>query len=306
MKRFIPFLLAAVLLALVLSPLTAFADGTTITVSEDLKTIKIDKYEYHRYNGSVTEYYHRQTTDYTLTFEGDGGDGIVRYDVRKYNYTLSYEIEYYYEDGSSLTSYYLRSDYIDTFNKVDAGIGVECKVEIGYWEDEIEVTFDRADLFGEKVDIKNLYSRWHYNFSVYTEASEIDLQCFQGYLLYMDDEFWFVDPEEQPYSISVTDEVPVTGYKIIDPELLEKLNAAMDEYMDEEYDLSFFSDGDLADALSTVMLVTFFVLVPLAAAVVSLIFIFRRRTDYVRLYSVIAALALSLLITVGVIILMVL
>lgn len=213
--------------------------------------------------------------------------------------TSMYRIEFYYDDGSSLTVYFLEDSYLEDYNNVISGNSEHYLIDF-VWPDGNIVTAEKSALFGEPVtfngnDLLDLYDFY------YVTASNSDgtISISAGLLFAMNDEFYYLDYAEM--GIDETDFffdyyengslTEFTVHKLTDEILLADLQEAEQRYYEDDYGILY--DDDTTDTISAVFLIFVFAVIPAVIFVIFLIKAIRGKGIYKKIYGAVAAFCIA-------------
>ena len=183
-KKFLTFILAAVLISSLLS-LFAAADGEKLEISEDYMKVTYGGKEYVRFD----EYYNlgsaevteslSSNRDFALTAEQDREIHRISGDVYGDGDYLFLGIDFY--KGGWLSAYYVSAELLDTYESFKENGG---SVYFSYYYDSIEgnqeIKLGRDEIFKAPVTKKSYELNYYASFStVYTSSADglFEIQC---------------------------------------------------------------------------------------------------------------------------------
>lgn len=283
----------------------------TITFSEDYQKLYVDGEQFSRFDASTlsadfgytvlveyeynSDYYtgHSAFVKLTDNQKENIADILIETNLAK----NMYRIEFYFNDGSSLTVYFLKDTYFDEYNNVISGNAEHYLIDFLYPDGNI-VTTQKSALFGEAVtfsrnDLLDLYDFYY----VTAANSDGTISVSAGQLFSMNDEFYYMDYAENGFNesdffISEVDECIV--HKVTGEILLADLQEAEQRYYEDDY--GYLYDDDATDSISAVFLIFIFAVVPAVILIISLIRTIRGKGTYKKIYGTITALCVAELI----------
>lgn len=299
MKKIISVIIVAVLLLSFSLGVSALdVNELTLTVSDDLKTVYIDGATYSLIDASklwVDEYDENEdAVEYAINVQlsETQKESIKSIEADVYDEKILISASISAKDGMEIFSYYLREDYLDDYAKLLNGEYDEVSVDFEYPEDNT-VEVDKEKLFGNgsTIEIGQMdYYDWFY---VYAENGDKKLSLRTGWIFSIERQYYFADFEElgdaaqngyfDPSSIS-----NLTVYEIEDEELVNSLRQAESEY---NSDLTFAFDDGISKIISGVFMVFTFGVIPLIILITSLIFVFRTKKLYRKIFVAVCGLS---------------
>ncbi len=251
-------------------------EDQNITFSKDLKTLYVGKQSYSRLNtkGMYLE------TDYE----------VPNLKIIDYEYIEAVDLsankkgnviyaEVSYKDGSMLSCTFLDDNYRkevdDILNNENDDLFVAFNLK-----DEPYFRVDTDKLYVKKVKVK--FDDFYYDsetFDVEALTSDESISINKGYLHISSDKIYFessVQADAEKYNEEYWD-----LYEIQDPQLVEKLIEKKQQYYNEsEYGL--FMDDEILEAVSRALVIIFFIVLPFAIMVMSIIFVLRTKRKMYR------------------------
>ena len=289
MKKYLICIITAILLFSCLS-MTAFAENTAPTISDDYQTIYINGETYSRFNASLvgTSYY---TYDITPELTDTQQENITAIDIEMNDSRTILSVQIGLKDGSTLSANYIREDYLQTYNDLTTDPNSPYTIDFFYPLDNT-VTGSKSDFMGTPVALSEyeIYSSNY--FDVFMTLNE-DSSIYSGSLLIIDDSYYYVDYEENGVLnwsyFDLYEYTELAAYEITDSELVANIQAGEEAYYGDDY--SFFYDDELTNSISSVFLILIFAVVPAIILVLFFIFALRSKGIYRRLFAVICGCA---------------
>ena len=290
------------------------AKQPTITFSEDYQKLYVDGEPFSRFNASTitadfgytvlveyeynSQYYTGNSAYVKLTDRQK--ENIADILIERNQYKNMYRIEIYFNDGSSLTVYFLQDTCFDEYNKIISGNVNEYIVDFSYPEDNTVIA-QKTDLFGETVklnrnDLADLYE----TYSVFVQSSDGSMVAYVGAVFNIGENFYYIDYKETGVDSEFLYDTPqgmlaeLSVHRITDEALLEKLNSAQESYYSDDYGILY--DDDATESISTVFLIFIFAVVPAVILVISLVKAIRGKGIYKKIYGTVSALCIAELI----------
>ncbi len=290
------------------------AKQPTITFSEDYQKLYVDGEPFSRFNASTltadfgytvlveyeynSQYYTGNSAYVKLTDRQK--ENIADILIERNQYKNMYRIEIYFNDGSSLTVYFLQDTCFDEYNKIISGNVNEYIVDFSYPEDNTVIA-QKTDLFGETVklnrnDLADLYE----TYSVFVQSSDGSMVAYVGAVFNIGENFYYIDYKETGVDSEFLYDAPqgmlaeLSVHRITDEALLEKLNSAQESYYSDDYGILY--DDDATESISTVFLIFIFAVVPAVILVISLVKAIRGKGIYKKIYGTVSALCIAELI----------
>ena len=188
------------------------------------------------------------------------------------------EIEF--TDGSSLFVHFIKEKYLSECKNILENIPATCTIEL-YYPENNTVTVTSNNLWGEKKVFYDAESSIKDYFFVLSQTKDKKLTISTGYLLLINDDFYYFNFLENNTNYLYCDVYgldKITVHKIEDPETLQALEKAKTLYYEE--DLGYLLDGDFTQTVADVFLIVIFAVLPLAALVVFIILSIKSRGIY--------------------------
>lgn len=284
---------------------TVLSKTTKITFSDDLKTLYFGKEEYVRcsaeniYNEILSELNNK----INLSPE-------QKKEIKKISLTASENgalIGAYidFTDGASLSCTYIKTEYVEEYNRILADDFDDCEVDFSFPEHNI-VKLSADVLSGEKVTIKDPNNRVNDYFSVIVSTKDEKIVVEVGLLIILDDEYCYLSYDElgtNSYEYNIYDVESVTAHKITDKEAVALLTEAQENYYNSDF--GFFYNDDFTTKIADIFLILIFGILPLAGLVVFTIFAVRSKQIYRKMCAVIAVISAAEIIVFTIIALMV-
>lgn len=288
MKKIVSLLVALLLLTCCFC-LTASAEGTII-ISNDYENIYMNGSTYSRFNTSRLNVDYTENVYSSISLSEAQQETIERITLQVNEDKSLISAEFNFKDGSYLTAEYMNSKYLPIYEDIVNNYIGTYVVDF-VWPEENQVRTDRYSLIGSGEPLVVSDANSNSIFDVYAENEAGTLSVTKGYVVEIDNEFYYVDYDKNGFDSnnSIYTVAPVFGYKITDKALLEELEEAMDEYYKEDF--GFFLDDSFSDGVSRVFIVFVFAVLPLAVLIVSLIFAIRSKGVYRKLCASISILS---------------
>ena len=277
--------------------------NAVITFSDDYKTLYLDDEAYSRYvadNLRLDASYSVQNRVLLTDAQNEEIDEVTL--TASENGEMFY-VDIYFSDGAEFYVSYLQEDYISEYKAMMENDYDKCQI-IFYMPENEDLTVDTTKtlLSGEKTElaVNNVFLIDF--FSVYTRSKKLGFLVEKGSLLEYKDDYYFVDYAENGLDIDTFDPNMFVGtaYKVTDPDLISEIeDASLRYYSDSDYGI-FFSDN-FTKNISKAFIILLFVAMPFVTLVLTLIFGFRAKKIYKKLFFTTAALCLVELLTVAII-----
>jgi hypothetical protein len=266
--------------------MTAFADNSAPTLSEDYQTIYMNGNTYQRFNASMIDtnyFFQGMTVELSATQQ----ESIDNVNILANESCSLLEVEMAFKDGSLLTAYFMKEDAIDTYNKMvsapDALYTVDFKYPNNNQVPGIKELYTANPVVLDELEINRSDS-----YDVYINIQE-DMRLLVGALLITDDHYYYVDFKEigvtglynfNPYEFSA-----LSAYEITDTSLLEAIKTGETAYYND--DLGFFYDDNFTEAVAQLFLIIVFAVLPAIALILFLILAIRAKGIYRKLFAII-------------------
>ncbi len=280
MKKYITILMAAVLLALCLTPAVAADDlvADVITFSEDYQTLTRGNETFSRVDYSKLQWEYLEECPADIDLSKTQQDTVRGINVTENEAENILCLTINFNDGAELTVYFLKDSYRADYDRLANGEVDTYTIDFA-WPDGNLVETHPAALFGQPTVLTSTHLGRCNDF--YVEAANADgsLRMTKGFLLVIDNAanpYYYVDCEQS--NVSADDFYPwqyddLQVWEITDPALLEKLNAANAAYED---DMTIFSTN-VSEVMAVAIVGLMFGLLPLAMAVLFLILFLRAK-----------------------------
>lgn len=290
MKKIISVIIPVLLLFSCLG-LTAFAENSSVTISDDYQKLYLDGNSYSRFNNSTIEVeYFSFNADVELNATQQELIDEVVLETNENITIISADI--YFKDGAVLSVGFLHDDYLEIYNEISTGQITECIIDFEWPEGNTVVT-EKTALLGDAVTLYGDDLKWCDYYPVIIKTSDESLTLYEGALLIINDEYYYTDFSEAAvanwYDFNPYDYSELPAHKITDTELLASIKAAEEEYYSD--DLGFLYDDNLTETVSAVFLIFVFAIVPFAILVVFLVLAIRSKTVYRKMFSTICILS---------------
>lgn len=317
MKKIISLIIAFVLIFSCFA-ITAFAEDIiddfnifeakqpVITFSENFNKLYVDNEPFSRVDTSMllTDFDYsvlvdeeRNTDYYTgnsayVDFSDEQKENVKDIIIDTNPAENMYRIELYFNDGSTITIYFLKDTYLEEYNKIINGKCEEYIIDF-VWPEGNTIKTNKSALFGETEMLTRSELDFCDWFDVYVQNSDGSLMAYAGMLLISDENYYYVDYNESEIndyfwnSNSIGDLANYPVHKITDEELISQIPVAEQEYYEDDY--GYLYNDDLTESVSTVFLIIVFAVIPLAILVVFLIQAVRKKGVYKKLFAIISA-----------------
>ena len=290
MKK-LKYLILTVILLFSCLGLTAFAEGSAATISDDYQTLCIDGNTYSRFDTSMIniDYY---ALDFYAELTASQQEIINEVEVELTEDSIIAYATIYFKDGATLSAGFLRDDYLKMYNELSASEDGEYLIDFQYPEDNI-VPVEKSKLFGNPVVLGSEDLEWCDYYPVVMKSEDGNLSVYKGSILFINDDCYYVNYEEigvktlyefDPYEY---DELP--AYEISDEELIASIREGESDYYADDF--GFFYDDNFTETLSAVFLIFVFAIIPFAILVVFLILAIRSKTVYRKMFATISILS---------------
>ncbi len=283
-----------------------------ITFSEDYHKMYVDEEPFSRFNASMlsTDFYYsvdvaEQHNPYSHTgayvdLTKEQSKNIDSVHIETNNIKNMYRIELCFNDGSSLTVYFLQDTCFDEYNKIISGNVNEYIVDFSYPEDNTVIA-QKTALFGETVKLnRNDLTGLYETYSVFVQSSDGSMVAYMGAVFNIGEKFYYIDYKETGVDSEFLYDAPqgmlaeISVHRITDEALLEELNSAQKAYYDDDYGILY--DDNTTETISAVFLIFIFAVVPAVILVISLIKAIRGKGIYKKIYGTVSALCIAELI----------
>lgn len=300
MKKLIPLIITTLLLFSCLG-LTAFAESSSVTISDDYQQLTLDGNTYSRFNTSMVEvnYFSIDMPVSLSTAQQELIDEVI-FQINE-DTTFIYA-EIHFKDGAVLSVEFIRDDYLATYDEISSNQNAEYIIDFE-WPEGNTVTTEKTNLFGDSVVLDYGDLEWCDYFPVLMENNDGALSAHKGSLLIIDEKCYYVNYEEidvdswyefDPYGY---DELP--AYEVTNTDLLASIQEAEETYYADDF--GFLYNDDLTETISAVFLILVFIVIPFAIFVVFLILAIRSKTVYKKMFGTICIFSSLVLIIVGII-----
>lgn len=301
MKKFISVLIAVLLLSSCFV-VPAFAQAVdewgfpvdpVIEFSNDYTKIYYDGYTFKRVDADVLDiYFLGLYWDVVLTDAQQSSIKNVEVEINSEDTVIFATINF--KDGMTMSSAYLREDYIDDYNRIASTECEEYTIDFTYPEDNTVIA-KKSDLFGETVVFNKSKLGLCDAYEVKATVEEAGLTVIKGFLLIYDEEYYYVDcyetglPADTYFDYHEFSELSV--HRITNPELFADINFAEEEYYDDDY--GYLYDDSFTETISAVLIIFVFAIVPLAILVIFLVKAIKGKGVYKKMYFTVSALCVA-------------
>lgn len=286
MKKYIICIITTLLLFSCFS-MTALADNSAPTISDDYQTIYMDGKTYSRFNGGMID---TQDYDYDLTVELTDvqQEYIYSAEITVYNSASLLQAYINFKDGSSLFAYYLQADYINTYESMHTNPDCPYTIDFHYPSGNT-ITGTKPFFTANPVVLNQKILNKSNVYPVLIVIDENDARVHKGSLLVCDNRYYYVDYDEikiyDYYEFSPYYYTELTAYEITDADLLADIIAGEEAYYDDDFGF-LYNDG-VTDIVSIVFLIFVFAALPAVAFILFLIFAIRSKGTYRKLFTTI-------------------
>lgn len=297
MKKCISVLIILLLLSSCLG-LTVSAANTSATISEDYKTMVLDGNRYSRADVSALSVT-------LVSFNELNAENVALTEAQKEslknitflaNETKTVILaDFSFKDGSTLSVGFLQDDYRDEYESLLSNASSQCAIEF-FWPEGNQVATQLSQLKGKAATLTDRdFLEFCEFFNVTAHSSDGSLAAIKGSLLIYDDQYYYVDFEENgiidPPNFYPDEFGQLKAYQVTNEELIKSITDAMDAYYSDSFGLFF--DDTFTKGLSAVFLVFVFAVIPAVTFVAAIICIIRTKGFYRRLWIAITALSAS-------------
>ena len=298
MKKLISILFTMTLLFSCLG-LTAFAKSSSLTISEDYRTITVDGKTYSQFNSNMLDL--SGTVDRTnmqVMLSSSQKDAIHEIVATSDHTQTMFDLGIEFKDGVYVSISYLRNDLLADYNHLVNNRLDSYDINFSYPEHNTIIADSKA-LYGTEAMLTSDFLNQCDYFPVTVSNKENSITIIKGSVLIVDDEYYYVDFAELGIafrnSFDPWDYNSLQAYKITDSSLVEKLETAYDNYY-----FGGFSDG-FTQTLSAIFLIFVFAIIPLGILIAGIILAIRSKKVYKKLFSILSTLAAAELVIVAII-----
>ncbi len=190
-----------------------------------------------------------------------------------------------FKSGSTMFAYYVKESKVKDYEAIQSAEWEKGEIDF-YWPEENKVSVTRGQLTTNLQEIQILeIDSWDY-FDVNAVSSDNELRANKGKLLVKQDEYYYIDfavtgiTDTDGFFIYDYDKLSV--YKITDEALCEQIEAAIEKNYGDDY--GFLYNDEFTTAVSDILLVIVFGIIPFGVFVVFLISAIRSKTKYKKFY----------------------
>lgn len=317
MKKILSITLAVLMLSLFLG-VNSFAiappkqETKYVTFSEDFQKMFYDGKLYSRKNTSGIYFYedidYTEQGVYTETYalpnyqatlsdtQAENVDDIQIFSLNPFGSEVIFAVNIYYKDGATLSVSYLRSDYLEEYEKLINKEFDELYVDFGWPEGNI-VEIKKDSLSSE---ITKKFDYWDYYdcFPIEGGLDNGKLRYEYGEIRYINGDFYYYNPElnkevenyfnndgylYEEYSYSYETEPDVNLTKITDEATISTLDEALQKYYED--DMGYMYNDELLEGVSKVFLTILFGIIPFAAFILFLVLAIKaKKKGYRKIY----------------------
>ncbi len=294
MKRKIIVLFVLLSLLLTLSVSASAAAPHELTVFEDLQQVELDGEVYVRANTANLEgYYSLMETTVNLT-EAQAAvyEKVMVYRMPEVPSVI--RVDLYQTDGVVMQISYIREDLYGPYMELLEQ--EEYTVRFRFPANNDVIT-EKSLLCGEAMVLyKDDLSKAR-EFEVYAVGPQW-LTIYKGWLMAIGEEYYYIDMEENGLTADsyMTSLPKVNAYKVTDPDLRARFDAAMDQYYGG---IGVLEDPEISDKFTGIFMIILFGFLPLAVLVIFAVFaMVTKKPIYRKLYIMICGWALLVLVAV--------
>ena len=275
---------------------------SSITISDDYKTLSCGKYTYRRFSSDELnlDVYYDIENELVLSNAQEKEVDVV--DLYSDENGIMISADIYFKDGANLYVYYLREDYIKEFASLTYENAEKLYI---YFTADIVTETTKELLKGEKttVDISLLIlDDW---FDVSIKAETLDLSKRVGSLILLEDEYYYIDFNDFKIDSSDFNVTTYSGdaYKVTDPALIQELEENYNLYYAEDY--GFFFNDNFTQTVSKIFITLVFAIIPFAIFVLTLIFTIRSKNKYKKFHLTACILSAAELVTLAIVLIII-
>ncbi len=288
MKKFISVLIAVLLLSSCFV-VPAFAQAVdewgfpvdpVIEFSDDYTKIYYDGYTFKRVDADVLDiYFLGLYWDVVLTDAQQSSIKNVEVEINSEDTVIFATINF--KDGMTMSSAYLREDYIDDYNRIASTECEEYTIDFTYPEDNTVIA-KKSDLFGETVVFNKSKLGLCDAYEVKATVEEAGLTVIKGFLLIYESKYYYVDcyetglPANTYFDYHNFNELEI--HKITNEELFADIEFAAEEFYEDDY--GYLYDDEFTDTTSAALIIFLFGVIPFAIFVIFLIKAIRGKGVY--------------------------
>jgi hypothetical protein len=271
-----------------------------IRISEDYKKLYLDEKVYSRFSKDISLYcgYDVSNTPALTDAQLEEIEDVNLYASENGE---MFEVSIYYKDGAEFIATYLLDEYIEEYNKLIATESKKYYIIYQTYEytddyetEEIVVEATADKLKSDKFDLEVNEFLYNGETDVCVKSEKYDFYITSGSLLEYDGGYVYVDFNDTKLTEDDFFVYDYKGpaYKVTDPALVQKIEESTDRYY-EKMDYGFFFDDDFSKTVSNVFLITICAVIPFAIFVLAVIFSFRAKKIYKKLFITIASLSIA-------------
>ncbi len=290
MKKYLICIITSILLFSCLG-MTAFAETSAPTISDDYRTVYLNGETYSRFNASMIdteyEYYYAEPN---LTDAQQEYIAEVTFMINDSKSLLSVVIDF--KDGSTLSANYIRKDYLDTYDELIKNQNAPYIIDFE-WPEGNRVTGSKALFTANPVVLGSRDLNISDQYPILMSILEDDTDLYIGALLIIDGRYYYVDYEEigvtRWYDFYAYEYTDLPAYEITDSDLVADIATGEEAYYNS--DLGFFYNDELTTTISKVFLILVFAVMPAVILVLFFILAIRAKTVYRKLFTVICCIS---------------
>ena len=290
MKKYLICIITTILLFSCLG-MTALADETAPTISDDYQTVYLNGETYSRFNASMidTNYYIGETP---LALTESQQEIIANTSASTNSSKTFLQVNLNFADGATMTAYFLRDDFKEKYYELLENPSSIYVVNFR-WPDDNRIDAPKSLIMANPVtlyyDELNLCD-WY---PVIADLGDGSSTIHVGSLLISSDRYYYVDYKEigvtNPNSFKPDSYGKLPAYEITDPTLVTQLRDGEEAFYGDSF--GFLYDDDFTNTVSAIFLILIFAVVPAVILVLFLILAIRSKTIYRKLFSVICGCA---------------
>lgn len=289
MKKYLICIITILLLFSCLG-MTAFAETSAPTISDDYRTVYFNGETYSRVNASMIKVDHvNYNVELELTEKQQEDIAQVSITTNGSKSMINLVIEF--KDGSRLSADYMQDTYQKTYEDLLADPNSPYTIDFKSPTNN-KVTCSKSLLKANPVVLDKIALNRSNAFPILVNLDDFT-HIYRGSLLISGERYYYVDYEEigvtswNYFFLSKYTELP--AYEITDSDLLSKISAGEEAYYNSDF--GFLYNGELTDTISKVFLILVFAIIPAVILVLFLILAIRTKTVYRKLFTVICCIS---------------
>lgn len=291
MKKTLCAIITTILLISCLG-LTAFANESSIVVSEDYKTITMSGYTFTRFNAHGFEITYSSTLDNEIILSDTQKELVSDIRLERNEQKNIIYAEIYFKDGAILNATYLREDCFGDYLAFTNGEDMTYEIYF-YYPERTTIEATKETLFGKQITLGSDVLEWCDMYEVFCFSEDKSLSRAAGALLIEDGKYYYVDfvamgvTDIEYFYPADFDELP--AYELTDKSLLADIKEVEEEYYST--DVGFLFNDSFTKTVSAIFLTVVFAVIPFVILVLFLIFTIRSKKLYRKLYGMVCILS---------------